>query len=266
MEFVKALIMGLVQGLTEFLPISSSGHLVLTEHFLGIGESADISFEIFVHLGSLIAVLIFFRKEWILLLKSLWYYKKPELKNYRLVCLWITIATLITAVVGFTLKNVLISLYNPYFVSVMLVITGGILFLSDKIPSGILNAHDLDYKKSIFIGLGQAFAILPGISRSGATITASLLTGLDRKAAASFSFLLSIPAILGANILEIKNFTSLESSMMVNYLIGFLAAFVSGYFVISGLIKLIAKAKLSYFAYYCWAISILSIILLLYNI
>jgi len=266
MELLKAIIIGLIQGFTEFLPISSSGHLVLSKYFLNFGEVSDISFEIFVHLGTLIAVLIYFRNDLLDLLKSVIYFRNPNYKDNRKIILWLLIVTLITGIVGYICKGFIEILLNPLLVAIMIAITGGILFISDKIKEKELNSSELNIKKSLIIGLGQALAITPGISRSGTTITFALLTGLKRKHAATFSFLLSIPAVLGANILEYKTHIAIDTSQMLIYLAGFFAAFVSGYLVINLLIKLIVKAKLCYFSYYCWTISAICIGLILYGV
>ena len=260
MEYIKALLLGIVQGFTEFLPVSSSGHLVLVQHFLKTVNIFDMSFDVFVHLGSLIAVIIFFRKEIFVLLQSLVYLKRPEYKQQRLICLWLFMATIITGFFGLILKVYYESFKNPLFVAIMLSVTGFILFFSDLLRTSHLESSQLTMKKSLFIGIGQSIAIIPGISRSGTTIFFSLLTGLDRKNAASFSFLLSIPAILGANLSDFKTLISLESDMLVMYMIAFLAAFISGFCVIKWLIEIVKKAKLKYFAYYCWMISAVSFI------
>ncbi|NQT64806.1 MAG: undecaprenyl-diphosphate phosphatase, partial [FCB group bacterium] len=145
----------------------------------------------------------------------------------------------------------------------MLIITGFILYISDKIEPKGIKTHQLGIRKSIIIGLTQAFAILPGISRSGTTITVGIFAGLDREEAARFSFILSIPAILGATILKLSNILNLDKSLWLSYLFGTLAAFISGYAVISFLITIVKKQKLKYFAYYCWLIAIVTLILYL---
>jgi undecaprenyl-diphosphatase len=262
MELLKALILGLVQGLTEFIPISSSGHLVLSKHFLNFSESTDMSFEIFVHLGSMIAVLVFFRREICDLILSVVQYKNPNYSEGRKIVLWLFVATVVTGVFGIVFKEVFETLFNnPLFSAITIGITGFILYFSDKIAEKKLDIAQLNINKSLMIGLAQAIAITPGISRSGTTITAGLLTGLKRKQAATFSFLLSIPAILGAHVTDIKKFLELEDQLFV-YLTGFAMAGISGYLVIRWLIKIIEKAKLRYFAYYCWGISIVCIVLL----
>lgn len=264
MYLIKAIILGLIQGLTEFLPVSSSGHLVLFQHFLKFGEANDISFEIFVHLGSLVAVLIYFRKDLLKLLMSLYHYKNAEYNNDRKTCYWLLSATFVTGIIGILFKDIFQFLFSaPIFAVSMIAVTGLIIYFSDRISNTYLNSSELGLKKSIFVGIGQALAITPGISRSGTTIAFSLFSGLKRKEAATFSFILSIPAILGANLSELKTFFQLDTSQLNAYLLGFVAAFVSGYLVISWLMKLIIKAKLHYFSYYCWAVSIIGVSLIL---
>jgi undecaprenyl-diphosphatase len=169
-------------------------------------------------------------------------------------------------VIGIACKDLIKTLSNPLFAAIMIAITGGILFISDRLKGKELDSSDLNVKKSLLIGLGQAIALMPGISRSGTTITFGLITGLKRQQAAVFSFLLSIPAILGATVLEMETYISLDTSQLLIYFTGFIMAFVSGYFVISWLMKLIVKAKLRYFSYYCWAVSAICIGLILYGV
>ena len=265
MEILKSFIVGLVQGLTEFLPVSSSGHLILSQKLLGYDESGGLSFEIFLHLGSLIAVIYFFRKEILLLIKSLVFFNNSVFQNERRICLWLLIATFVTGVIGLAVKDYIEQVFSqPLVVAIMLSLTGFIVFISDNLKTGTLNMQELTIKKSLFIGLGQTIAIIPGISRSGTTITFGLMTGMKRSEAAGFSFLLSIPVILGANVKEFSSIISLDASQLINYIIGFLAALVSSIFVIKWLINLIVKAKLCYFAYYCWAISVICIIIIIF--
>ncbi len=265
MEIFKAIILGIIQGLTEFLPVSSSGHLVLAEHYLKF-NNPEISFEIVLHLGSLFAVLIYFRKDILALLKSLILFKNKESihTRNRNTVFYIIVATTMTGIIGFYFEDPLTKAFSSLYIpSFMLVITGFILYISDKIESRGIKTHQLGIRKSILIGLTQAFAILPGISRSGTTITVGIFAGLDREEAARFSFILSIPAILGANILKFSSMLDLDRSVWLSYLLGTLAAFISGYVVISFLISIVKKQKLKYFAYYCWLIAVISLILYL---
>ena len=266
MEILKSLILGIVQGLTEFIPVSSSGHLILFMHFLDV-EMPGMTFEVFVHLGSLVAVIIYFRRDLVELLKSIVFFKDKEYQQNRKTCLWLLIATLVTGVFGFLFKDIFENLFqNPLLVACMIGVTGLILFFSDKIPeqkNSKLRTPNSELRTPLFIGLGQALAITPGLSRSGTTITFALLAGLDRKSAATFSFLLSIPAIIGANLSEFKSLLHLDSSLILSYLIGFFAAFISGYIVIKWLLKLVINAKLRYFSYYCWGVAVLCVILIM---
>ena len=263
MNILKAFILGIIQGLTEFLPVSSSGHLVLAEHYLNF-HKPGISFEVVLHFGSVIAVLIYFRKDIYKLLKSLFLIssKESEHLNNRNTLFYLIVATTVTAIIGLYFEDILTKTFSLlYLPSMLLFVTGIILFMSDKISTRGLKPHQLGVRKSILIGLGQAFAILPGISRSGTTIALGIFTGLERREAARFSFLLSIPAILGANILKITKIIELEKVYLLSYIVGALAAFVSGYLVISLLITIVRKQKLKYFAFYCWLVSIVTIIL-----
>lgn len=261
---LKSIILGLIQGLTEFLPVSSSGHLVLSQHFLNSANDNSMTFEVFLHLGSLLAVLIFFRKDIWQLIKSLIFFKKDQYKNDRKIVLWLMIGTFVTGAIGFAFSDQFESMFSdPLLVAMFLSITGLVIYLSDLIVDKSIQIHEMGWKRALIIGLGQSIAITPGISRSGTTIAFSLFTGLKRSQAARFSFLLSVPAILGANLKEFSNISALDHTQFMNYLGGFIAAFISGYFVIGILLKLIGAAKLKYFSYYCWAVSLVSVVLIL---
>ena len=265
MELFKAIILGVIQGLTEFLPVSSSGHLVLAGHYLKF-NNPDISFEVVLHLGSLFAVLLYFRKDILSLIKSLILFnnKEPIHTRNRNTVFYIIVATTVTGILGFYFEDPLTKAFSSLYIpSFMLLITGFILYISDKIEPREIKTYQLGIKKSILIGLAQAFAILPGISRSGITITVGIFAGLDREEAARFSFILSIPVILGANILKLSSLLSLDRSVWLSYFLGTFAAFISGYLVISFLISVVKKQKLKYFAFYCWLIAIITLILYL---
>jgi len=263
MGLLKSIFLGIVQGVTEFLPISSSGHLVLAKYFIGFEQG--ISYEIFLHLGSLIAVCLYFRVYIWELICGVVHYREPANKPKLLVCLWLCVATLVTGVIGFLCKDFFEGMFLPLQAAVWIFVTGVLLLVSDRIGEGVLEIHELGWKRSLFIGFGQAMAIMPGLSRSGTTIVFSLISGLKRQEVATFSFLLSVPAIIGANLSEYKALSSLEAGEALNYIVGFVMAFLSGYLVINWLIKLIEKARLRYFAYYCFAFSLICIGLILYG-
>jgi len=254
------------------LPISSSGHLVLYQHFFNKSNAAlnGISLEIFLHLGSLFAVIIFFRRELTELVISLFHWKKTfdsgkHFRN-RMVIIYLLISTVFTGVIFLIFgKGIETVFAKPLTVSILLIVTGIIIFLSDLMKNTEIPISGMGFIRSALIGLGQGFAMLPGISRSGTTIATSLFCGIKRSEAAKFSFLLSIPAILAANVGEFKSISNLQPELLASYIFGALAAFVSGYLVISVLIRLIQSAKLKYFAFYCWLIALVSIALIILN-
>ncbi len=270
MSFISAVLLGILQGLTEFLPVSSSGHLVLAQHFFGIKDSGDTLFEVFMHLGTLLAVLVFFRRRIWNLLVSLFSWKQTlrhqdHLRN-RNVILYLLTASLATGLVYLLFGDLFENLYSqPLIVAVMLLVTGLVVFVSDKLHSGDILASNMGLPRSLLVGLIQGIAIIPGISRSGSTITGSLLVGLKRREAAEFSFLLSIPAIVAANAVNLGLFKLLTWKEIGVYLGGFVAAFGVAWLVIGFLLELISRARLRYFAYYCWAVGIISIALIFWR-
>lgn len=269
MNILTSLILGIVQGLTEFLPVSSSGHLVLAQHFMNVKESNDLALEVFLHLGTLLAVMIYFRSTIRDLISSLTKWRNSAdnqaARHNRMFIVYVILATLGTAGVYYLLGDVFKAMYaRPLVVAIMLSVTGLIVFLSDLIKSDPIPASSMGVIRSVLIGLAQGFAIIPGISRSGITIGVSLFAGIKRKDAAAFSFILSIPAILAANVNEFGALTALQPKMLFTYVVGFLAAFIVGYFVISMLIRLIQSSKLKYFSFYCWLVSLISIMLIIF--
>ncbi|HOZ00870.1 MAG TPA: undecaprenyl-diphosphate phosphatase [Candidatus Syntrophosphaera sp.] len=268
MNFISSILLGILQGLTEFLPVSSSGHLVLAQHFFGLEDTGDVLFEVFLHLGTLLAVLVFFRRRIGELVVSLFSWRgtvsNQAHRHNRNLLLYLAVATLVTGVVFVLLGDLFESLFaKPLIVACMLLVTGIIVYTSDLMKGGATPASEMGLVRSCAIGLIQGVAIIPGISRSGSTIAGALYTGVKRQEAAEFSFLLSIPAILAANLANFGEFKALGASQLGIYLAGFVAAFVAGYLVISFLIKLIVRARLKYFAYYCWAVGLVSIVFIL---
>jgi undecaprenyl-diphosphatase len=267
MEIIEAIIIGVIQGLTEFLPVSSSAHLMFAQYIFNISESA-LAFDVFVHLGTLIAVVFFFREDIIKLLRAWWLSIGDLLQNrfkegleadpYKRIAWLVIIATIPVGLVGVLFESQVESLFSGalYVPAFFLFVTGTILYLSQRINKNEVNFENMSFKESIFMGLAQACAILPGLSRSGTTIAAGLVAGLNKEFAAKFSFILSIPAILGATLVQA---TKIGSAIDTNFLamaLGFLAATISGYFAIKWLLELIQKRSLDIFAYYCWIIGI----------
>jgi len=257
-ELLKALLLGLIQGLSEFLPISSSGHLVIFAELLNFKDDG-IAFEVFVHFGTLLSVLLAFRYELGKMINApfqVWIKKSTdaELNMFLKWDLYISVATIPAVIVGFTLKNPIEALFdNVFLVFFMLLITATLMFSAQ-----FLKQKNIDFScsRSFIIGIAQAFAILPGISRSGSTIFTGMALGLDREKVARFSFLMSIPAILGAVVLKINDLLAQPPSVseMINIGTGTVAAFVSGYFAIILLLDIVKKGKLQWFGYYCYLV------------
>ena len=266
MNIIQGIIIGIVQGLTEFLPVSSSAHLVFIQNILGVESS--LAFDTFLYLGSLLAVLWFFRGDIYRMLKSWWLSLGDILQHrfkeglqedpYKRLAWYVILATVPVAIVGVLFEDAVDSLFAGalYVPAFFLFVTGTILYLSQRMGPGEINFNTIGKKEALFMGLGQACAILPGLSRSGTTIAAGLTIGLDKEFAAKFSFILSIPAILGAFILQLKDIgTSLDANFLP-VILGFIAAFIAGYAAIRWMIELIQKKNLDIFSYYCWIVGI----------
>lgn len=276
MSLLSSILLGLIQGLTEFLPISSSGHLAIAAHFMGqagIGEPPPF-FDVLLHLGTLVAVFVAYWKdiremvvELIDGVRDLAHGTTPNpIPPARRLILLIIVATLPLFAV-LPVKDLVEGLSgNIYFVAGALVVTGFLLFASDRVKKGRKTERSATLRDVFLVGVAQAIATCPGISRSGTTITAGCFVGFDRKFAVRFSFLMSIPAVLGANILTLKDAIT-EGGIVVSdipvYLVGVAVAAVVGYACIR-LLKMIAdKGKFGWFAYYCWAAGLIVLALTL---
>lgn len=273
MGFLSSIFLGLVQGIAEFLPISSSGHLSLFQHFFGLSE-AGLFFDVLLHLGTLIAIFVYYWKDIVNLVKAflrlvagLFSKKKRGGQKGRKdpgarMILMLIVATLPLFVI-LPIKDKVESLYsNTIFVGCALVVTGCILFFSDRMAKGKKTVRSATLLDALLVGVGQALAVVPGLSRSGTTISAGMLRGFSRKFAVRFSFLLSIPAVLGANIISIGDAVAagIDTSLLPAYIAGTVVAAVSGYFAIR-LVNLLAdKGKFGSFAYYCWGIGAAAVI------
>lgn len=264
MELIKAIILGLVQGLSEFLPISSSGHLVIFAEILNFHEEG-IAFEVFVHFGTLLSVLLAFRKEiskMIIAPYAIWLNKSTdyELKEFLNWDYYVIVATIPAVIVGFSLKDPIEGLFSNILLVFFTLMMTAILMMTAQFLK--FRNKNLSYGRSFLIGIAQAFAILPGISRSGSTIFMGMSLGIEREKVARFSFIMSIPAVFGATILKLKDLmdTPLASSEILNLIVGTLVAFVSGYFAIIWLLDIVKKGKLQIFGYYCLVVSILGLL------
>ncbi|RKX29379.1 MAG: undecaprenyl-diphosphate phosphatase [Candidatus Zixiibacteriota bacterium] len=247
MTYWDAVLLGILQGLTEFLPVSSSGHLVLTQAILGVKEPG-VSFELLVHLGTLLAVLVYFRQRIFQLVISIF---RNDMKTERRILGYLIIGTIPAGLAGLLLNDLFEEAFSsPMFTSAMLIATGFIL-LSTRFVKQLNKAVRLP--SAIVMGIGQAIAILPGISRSGSTIASGLLLGVKPEEAAEFSFLLAIPAILGAVVLKSNELLALDSSLVPQYLLGTILAFVFGLLAVIILMRIIRQGRFAVFAYYCFA-------------
>ena len=277
MSMLSAIFLGLVQGISEFLPISSSGHLSLFQHFLNMNTAdGNLFFDVLLHLGTLIAIFVYYWRDILDLLKELGRLflvllgkeekkkkapasaagRKLTLTPDSRMILMIIVAT-IPLVFVLPIKDKVESLCgNVVFIGCALLVTGTILFISDRLAKGKKTAKNATMLDAILVGVGQAVAVVPGLSRSGTSISAGMLRGFQRTFAVRFSFLMSIPAVLGANIISIKDAmeAGIDTSLMPMYVAGTIVAAVSGYFAIRLVNILADKGKFGNFAYYCWGV------------
>ena len=264
MDWLQALILGLVQGLTEFLPVSSSGHLAIGREILGVEAAEDLVFEITVHVATVLATIIVFRKQIWKLLCGLFKFKYNDETDY---ILKICVSMIPVFIVGMFFKDKVESLFSSLLVvGLALVVTAMLLLFSD-IYGGRGKVAARQYRNGIgwwqalTVGIGQAFAVIPGLSRSGTTISTGLLCGVKREAVAQFSFLMVLVPILGEAFLDLVGGDVEASSVgTLPLLVGFLAAFVSGLFACKVMIALVKKAKLRWFALYCAIVGLVVII------
>lgn len=263
MEIIKSLILGLIQGLTEFLPVSSSGHLVLAQYFFHV-EEGGVAMDVVLHLGTLAAVIIFFWKDIVRLLTAVPYLFSgrggAQKQGDKRIVWMLIVASVPTALMGYFLSDFFEGLFStPLVVPFTLLVTALIMLLANRMLNGRRTLTEMKPGQAVVVGIFQGIAIMPGISRSGSTIFGALLQGFEREEAARFSFLLSIPAIAGAAIFKISDITGLTSTYAVPLLVGFLAAVVSGYVAIQFLFSLIKRQKLYVFSIYCAAIAVISL-------
>lgn len=267
MTYLQAVILGLVQGLAEFLPISSSGHLAILENFFGIKEDSMLFFAVMLHFGTLLSVFVVFWKDIVELFKELILTIKDLIgkKGLRLderpirkLGVMIIVSCIPTALIGFIFGDVFEGLYSkPIIIGVMFIITGLLLIAAETWGGGNRNINNLNYRNSIFIGIVQGLAIIPGISRSGSTLFASLLCKLDREFAVKFVFLISIPTILGSVILELPDGLKegVSGQAWGPIIVGVLVAFLSGLFAVKVMLKVVSNKKLKYFSYYLFVLA-----------
>ena len=265
MELIKALILGIVQGATEFLPVSSSGHLVLGSHILGFQEQG-IVFGVLLHLGTLVSVVAVFRHELTKMAQApfLWMRNKLDKEDYHYL-LWdvyVVVATIPTVMVALSFRDQIQDVFTSVpVVCFMLIFTGLIMIAARFVPE---RGRTVNGWRAFLMGCGQALAIIPGVSRSGTTIFTGMLLGINRETAARFSFIMSIPAILGAAVLHLGEVIAHppQGDALLVYLTGTVAAAITGYLAIMLLLDIIRKNRLQWFGYYCLAVAAAGLIFL----
>ncbi len=272
MTYWTAILLGIVQGLSEFLPISSSGHLAILQNFLRIGDLDNhLLFDVLLHLGTLGAVILFYRTELralcreglaMLHLRRPRHGEKPDQPRRRLI-VFLILATL-PLIAALFLNSVVEPLfYNTFFIGFALLATGFLLLAADRYGHGNKTERAMTLSDALIIGLAQLVAVVPGLSRSGTTISVGMLRGLDRTFAVKFSFFLSIPAVLGANLYTLVKaiMGGIVWSEVPMYLCGVAAAFVFGYLAVFALQRIVQRGKFGGFCYYCWGAGLLTLIL-----
>jgi undecaprenyl-diphosphatase len=266
MTYLQATLLGALQGLTEFLPVSSSGHLVLLQHLFGLHEPALI-FDLFVHIATLVAVLAMYRQD-VHALFMAWFSPRNgivgndlERASARRLGLLLVLANIPTAAIGLLFESTFEQFFStPWIVGIALLLTGALLWLSRPASDRQGGTSEVGMAHAILLGCTQGLAITPGISRSGSTIAIALLCGVSRESAARFSFLMAVPAILGAALLKSASVSTLAMAELNLVIAGMLSALVVGYIALRYLIRLVMQGELWRFAFYCWAIGLTAIL------
>ena len=276
MTLWNAIILGIVQGIAEFLPISSSGHLSVLQNLfhMSTAEEGHMFFDVMLHFGTLISICIVYWKDIVAMVRETLQFlsgrggvkgadgKRQSLPAARMV-LMIIFATLPLVLIMPVKDRIEQLYYHTFAIGLFFIITGFILFVSDKMPRGTRTEKNMRVTDALIIGLCQCVATIPGISRSGSTITAGMATGLDRDFAVKFSFMMSIPAVLGASLLTLIDAvkTGIDASLLPVYLVGTVISTVVGVFAIKLVKSITSKGKFGNFAYYCWTVGALTILL-----
>ena len=285
MSLIQSILMGLIQGLTEFLPVSSSGHLALFKILFKVNTDTGMLFDVLLHVGTLVAIVaVYWRdvykliRELIMIIIDLVYnfiawiqefrgnkvtFRRIVRTRYRRFVVLVVIATIPTAIIGYIGRDFVAAAETILFIpGLCLIITAIVLFLSDRIPGGKKGPGNVSYTNAFIVGIVQGIATLPGISRSGSTIAASVFLGFRREFAVKFSFIMSIPAILGALVLELHDASDMAvtGAMMRNYVIGMIIAVVVGYVAIKLMLAIVKQRKFTYFSIYCLIVGVISLI------
>jgi undecaprenyl-diphosphatase len=269
MTFLDALILGLVQGITEFLPISSSGHLVLSETLLGLDVEALKSFDVAVHIGTLVAIIIYFWKDFVGLIMGFLSLirvvkKKPKYKEYQKLIGYIVVGTIPAVIIGLFFGDAIDYLFrNTLYVGLFMIIVAEVFIIAEGVLKKYKDTNKVGLKQAIIIGIAQSAALIPGVSRSGSTIAAGIFQGIPRERAARFSFLLAMPAIFGAGLLTlIKEIRADEFTVeAMPMIVGFIASVASGFAAVYFLMKFLKHHTLKVFSVYLFAIGLISVII-----
>lgn len=289
MSLLESLFLGIIQGITEFLPVSSSGHLAIFKNLFGL-QDTGLVFDVLLHVGTLIAVFVVFYKDiWELIVNGIgiivdvfknvytFFYnlikgkKSGHLKQYNKVvstpyrrfAMLVIVTTIPTGIMGVVFNDIIENASTALIIpGICLLITGTLLLIADNTPDGSKNENNVTYKNAAVVGICQGIATLPGISRSGTTIVACLVSKMDRKFAVKYSFIMSIPVILGAALLELKDLStvSVTGSEIGCYVAGMIVAALVGYVCIKTMLNVVRKKKFKGFAYYCYIVGFIAII------
>lgn len=262
MSIYEGILLGLVQGLTEFLPVSSSGHLVIVQRLIHFDQDA-LAVDALLHFATLVAVVLYFRRELMLITASLWAWaSRRQRDRYTTLAMYIVTATIPAAVVGVIFEKLFSDAFESVtVVGLMLILTGVVLWLAEGVGDGVKTLESMNLRDSLWVGCAQMAAIMPGLSRSGTTISAGLWRGYERREAAKFSFLLSIPIILGATLVALKD--GLPAGDISVVAAAMVTAGVSGFFAIGLLMKIIHEHRLRLFSVYCFIMGSLALVLAL---
>jgi undecaprenyl-diphosphatase len=264
MPYLEAAVLALVQAFTEFLPVSSSGHLVLLQHLFGSGAEIDILYDVLLHVATTVAVLIYLRREIRDLLGALLGTATERAGVFagyeRKALAYVLLATVPTGAIGLFIERFLVSyVTRPDVVGVMLMITGALLW-GERVRVRERPIAEMRLRDALCVGVIQGIAVLPGISRSGSTITGGLLLGLERDLAVRFSLLISVPAVAGAALLELAKVKNLARVPVGPYLLGMVVAGIAGYLAIDLIVRLVRARRFHVFAYYLWPLGLLAIL------
>lgn len=265
MEIIKYIILGIIQGFTEPIPVSSSGHLILFRNLLSDSFLYDLNFEIIVNFGSFIAIVYFYRKEIMELIKDFFMYIKTKEKKYKdnfIYVLLVALATIPAGLVGFIYKDAIESISNPATVGISLFVTAGLIYLIRNMK-GKKDDKEITWKDALFVGVYQILALIPGISRSGTTIVAGMFRNFKRETALKFSFMLYMPISIATMVLGLSDFVSNSKfdTLWLPYLLGMIASTIVTYYALRWFRNIMLKGKLIYFVYYCILLGIIALLI-----